>query len=212
LGVVVTACGSFDLGDEKPTEIAVDAENPNWNADIRPLMALKCMNCHATPAPRHAPKGTPVIALSSEGVFKQASMLNRIWTRVYNTPGKPMPPDYATPLSTAERIALKNYLASNGVDTRPSATPTPSGGGSHGGDTGGGEPTLSVAYGQSCVGCHAADGGGKDGNPNLKGTKLTEAAYKAKVRAGGGPMPPFDAGAISDADLAADWKILKAAK
>jgi Cytochrome C oxidase, cbb3-type, subunit III len=219
LGIVILAtlatglssCGSFDLGSQRPTEINVNAENPNWNADIQRVMALKCMNCHADPRPNHAPAGTPVINFANEVIFKKRDVITRVWERVFRSPDKPMPPDFGTPLSSSERLALKKYLSINGVDTTVTtpATPGPGGGG------GGGTPTveLSGAYRDKCQSCHGVQGEGGNGK-KLAGTTISEDTYISKVRNGvtGTIMDDYLPSAISDAALKADYAALKTLK
>jgi mono/diheme cytochrome c family protein len=68
---------------------------------------------------------------------------------------------------------------------------------------------LSAAYSNHCERCHGPSGDGTSAYPRLPGGK-DEPAFLAFVRAGKGDMPPFDASQISDADLKADYAILKA--
>ena len=204
LPLLFVSCGSFDFGDEPPTEVAIDVKNPDFESDIRTLMAVKCMNCHADPAPKRAPSTTPKIDLTVASVFTKYSA--RVAARVYATPDNPMPPIYGTPFTASELAGLKKFLENSGVKI-----PKAGGGASGGGSSGGGAGTtvaLSAAFGTKCAGCHGAKGEGVIGTPVAK-TKKTLAEYKAIVRAGKGTsMPPFAAGAISDADLAADHAAL----
>lgn len=200
---LAAACGSFDYGDEKPTEILVDAENPNWTADIQYLMELKCMNCHADPLPKFSPRDTIPIKLDDEKIFKAQAA--RIKARVFNSPADPMPPNFGTPLSDNEKKALMKYL-----DAVIAAQPEPSPGA--GGDGGGGDGTaLSQAFVSNCSLCHKADGSGMSG-PKLRGYAKGQAAFETIVRMGGsGGMPPFsDKSAYSDADLKNDHDYFKA--
>jgi|GEM_PF-6495478 len=205
----LTACGSFDLGDKRPTEVAVDVDNPVFSADIKPLMAIKCMGCHADPLPKHAPKGSPTINLAEEGTFKKNA--NRVWLRVFTTTADPMPPEFGTPVTTAERVALKTYLKSIGVDTTTAAKPssTPATSGASGSSAG----SLSTKYFDQCAGCHGNNGEGSGNSKKLAGTALSQSAFLAKVRAGGNGMPTdFTAAKIPDATVNADYAVFKSMK
>jgi mono/diheme cytochrome c family protein len=68
---------------------------------------------------------------------------------------------------------------------------------------------LSAAYSNNCERCHGPRGDGSSAYPRLPGNK-DEAGFIAFVRTGKGDMQPFDASQISDADLKADYAILKA--
>ncbi len=64
---------------------------------------------------------------------------------------------------------------------------------------------LSASYASSCKRCHGDTGLGAGQFPKIPGTKDSEAAFIAFVRAGKGNMPAFSASQISDADLKADY-------
>jgi mono/diheme cytochrome c family protein len=205
LGGLLPACGSFDLGSAKPTEIAVNSESPTWGEDIQPLMALKCMNCHASPKPKHAPKGTPALDFANNSIFNMRMSQVAYW--VFKKCSVMMPPLYATPLSTAEKSALQKYLKSRGIDSstttkctsvEDSKSETPA-------------LALSVAYVNTCKGCHGSQGEGGTGK-KLSGTKLSEATFIATVRSGKTGMPAYNGQEISDSDLKADYAQLKKAK
>ena len=68
--------------------------------------------------------------------------------------------------------------------------------------------TLSVPFQRSCASCHGGAGEGSGKYPALPGS-LTQAAFIAKVRAGGGAMPAFGQAFISDDQLVADFAALK---
>lgn len=67
---------------------------------------------------------------------------------------------------------------------------------------------LSASFGSNCARCHGATGLGQAPIPKIPGTK-DEAGFIAIVRSGKGDMPAFDAAAISDADLKADFAWMK---
>lgn len=192
----LTACGTFDYGDAPVDEVEVSTTNPNFLYDIKPLMTLKCMNCHTTKPSSFVPPDTPPIALDNEAKFKE--LADRVRIRTFEKPDDPMPPPYGTPLTENERKALKKYLD----DLKAAATPAPTA------TAGGTTVTLSAAYQATCVGCHGAQGESTT-YKKLAGTSLTEAQFIAKVREGPGSMPDFNSSVISDADLKADYAKLK---
>jgi cytochrome c553 len=205
-GVVtsVNGCGSFDYGNEPPTEILVDVNNPNWNADIRPLMIVKCMNCHADPKPQHAPSSTPKFKFDDENSF--ATLASSVSRTVFTS--KSMPKNYGTPLSDNEKAALKKYLISKGItvkeggDTKGTDTKT---------DTGTSSVTLPAAYATNCASCHGDNAKGS-AYKDLTGLVTTEAALKTLVRNGKNGMPAFDASKVSDAQITEIYNALKLLK
>jgi mono/diheme cytochrome c family protein len=72
-----------------------------------------------------------------------------------------------------------------------------------------GGPGLSAAFSRQCSRCHGEKGQGTHLSfPRLPGA-LDEAQFIATVRAGRNDMPAFDPSLISDADLKADYGVLK---
>jgi cytochrome c551/c552 len=61
---------------------------------------------------------------------------------------------------------------------------------------------LDVVNKNGCVGCHGGAQLTGGIGPKLAGTSLTQDQFLAKVRSGGGRMPPFAASQVSDADVA----------
>ena len=198
-----SSCGSFDYGNEPATEILVNVQNPNWAADIRPIMIVKCMNCHADPKPNHAPSMTPKLRFDDDQYFgdNAASVSRTVFT------SQSMPKNYGTPLSANEKAALKAYFIANnitvkeGTDAKPVVVPP------------GGVKTAVVfpsAY-SNCVQCHGSDG--KGGTfPDLTGKVTTEVALKTLIRNGKGAMRPFSVSEVSDADITALYEALKQLK
>jgi hypothetical protein len=214
--VIPSGCGSFDLGAEPPTEINVNAENPEWAADIQFIMQVKCMNCHAEPRPKRAPTKTPVIPLDSQKVFdSKATRLLSIVVNQNVDAKQFMPPNFATPLSSLEKLALKNYIcnpskvpdadgsikgACTAASNKPPVDNNPSKPGS----------ALSVNFGASCT-CHGPTGKEKvAGTFVIAGTKLTLEEFKNFVRSGRNTMPQFAPAAYSDQVLETDYNFLKA--
>ena len=75
-----------------------------------------------------------------------------------------------------------------------------------GGDAAGGTATNGAAIAlfdsSGCAGCHTlsvADASGAVG-PSLETTSLTKAEIEARIRSGGGAMPPYE-GQLSDAEI-----------
>jgi mono/diheme cytochrome c family protein len=122
-----------------------------------------------------------------------------------------MPPDYGTPLTSLELIALKKYLGDNGIDTTISTSiPDP------GTSTGGTSTTeLSSLYKDKCVSCHGSAGEGVTGlGKKLAATSLSEAQFVKKVRDGvpGTTMGDYTETEAPEASLKADYAVLKALK
>jgi mono/diheme cytochrome c family protein len=192
-------CGSSDLGDETPIRVAVNAQAPEWSKDIKLVMELKCMNCHARPRPSHAPSDTPALALAEFETFvKQAS---RVKARVFEDPLDPMPPDYGTPLSSEEKAALKKFVEQTLTENA-----------STGAGTGSGALTLSAAFETHCASCHGDQGEGGAVSKPLPGSRQDAQGFITLVRAGKAGMPKFTSAQIQDADLAKDFDALKTRK
>jgi uncharacterized membrane protein len=112
--VFAVSCNSADLGSEKQPEIAVNATNPTFEADIAAVMTAKCSTCHALPRSKFAPGTTPTDDANLDKLTDKTAFAikaSRIKTRVFDTPENPMPPHFATPLTDSEKAALKVYLA-----------------------------------------------------------------------------------------------------
>jgi hypothetical protein len=204
MSTLLVSCGTYDFGDEPVTEVQVDTKAPQFNADIRPLMQLKCMNCHATPRPKHAPTSTPPFQFDDAvkfGTLLNKSVANSVFVN------QTMPKNYGTPLTDREKLALKNYLIQNlgykesDLKAKSSGGSTPVGGG------GSGTAELPGSYGQ-CVDCHG-DAGQATTFKVLKGTSLSLSAFKAIIRSGKSPMPAFPASKMSDSDVQAIYDFMK---
>lgn len=110
------------LGDEPPNEVAV-GNPPRWDNGVAALMDLKCAVCHQVPRPEVAPQGTPAgfdlryHVTAPSGLPGATAILPALTGGVLRGqyPGAPrMPPDYATPLTLAERDALETWAANGG--------------------------------------------------------------------------------------------------
>ncbi len=74
-------------------------------------------------------------------------------------------------------------------------------------------PSLPASFTGKCGGCHSAFGASANPIvPNLFDTKDTFDQFKMQVRTGKNLMPPFDAAAISDADIQKAYDYFKAGK
>jgi mono/diheme cytochrome c family protein len=60
---------------------------------------------------------------------------------------------------------------------------------------------LQVMQANNCLGCHGGPQLTGNIGPRLAGTSLTYEQFLAKVRSGGGRMPPYPASAVSDEDV-----------
>jgi mono/diheme cytochrome c family protein len=98
------------LGDKPPDEVQVGSP-PAWDNGMGELMTLKCGVCHQRPLPKNAPDETgsdydfTVQHASGEG-GGAADALGDIKEIVR---GGEMPPDFATPLTDAERQAILDW-------------------------------------------------------------------------------------------------------
>jgi mono/diheme cytochrome c family protein len=64
------------------------------------------------------------------------------------------------------------------------------------------EAAVALFDSSGCAGCHTLSAAGSDGavGPNLDVTSLSTAEIEAKIRSGGGAMPPYE-GQLSDAEI-----------
>lgn len=179
----LVACGTWDYGDAPVDEVEVSTTNPSWAYDIKPLMELKCQNCHTDKPGRFVPGDTPKIKLDDEATFRARA--DRVEARVFKTPDKPMPPHFGTPLNDNERAALKKFLADLKASLPP-ATPVPTV-----------DPSkpkvkfseVSGVFTAACAsaGCHAAEGPAK---PLSNLAEIKASREKIFGRVSGGSMPP----------------------
>jgi|GEM_PF-5569249 len=109
----LSGCTAYDLGDEKPAIIEVDTNNPTWEYDMVPVLSRRCDNCHSTEerpfAPADAKPFKVGFATLGEATFKKKWAALSL-ARVKDGATRPMPPNYADPLTTDERTALLTYL------------------------------------------------------------------------------------------------------
>ncbi len=111
----LSACSrSYDLGAEKFAEEDFGGAEPSWQNGIGNLMKKKCANCHIGLSSRSdfVPSTTPttINAISTSSFFDSETYAGLVYDRVFVTTTRPMPPNYATPLSDGERAALKTWL------------------------------------------------------------------------------------------------------
>lgn len=104
------AC-SADLGSEGVIEVSVDATNPTWAGGIQELVERKCSSCHRPDKNQFVPADTPDTFdfINDESFFTTNRIT--IQTRLNDT-ADPMPPEFATPLTSNEALALENYINS----------------------------------------------------------------------------------------------------
>lgn len=184
LGVFVTlglvgSCSAYDFGEVPVVEVSVDAQSPTWENGIQALVEAKCDNCHGAAESRFDPgeiRDRPALRFSisdSEEAF--APYGERAFVRVFQSPDKPMPPTYGTPLTEKEKAALRTYLDAKGFNPETRPEPSPEEGDTfvsencanvdaalYAGLTFAGDLATPV---QNCTGCHigaATYGGGLD--------------------------------------------------
>ncbi len=149
------SCSSEDLGDAEAITVAVDAENPQWSAGIQELLEKKCDNCHAKSPSAFVPGNVldnrPRFLWSlaeSEAAFAPLALAS--FGRVSERPEEPMPPNFGTPLSANEKLALENFIKAGALAdvcvSYPENTLTWAG-------------SVSAVYSANCASCHASSSG-----------------------------------------------------
>jgi mono/diheme cytochrome c family protein len=124
----LASCGSFDFGEAPSDYVAGNAENPSWEADIEPVVQMKCMNCHGSDRSSFVPTNTPPYSSykfdSKDGFKKYMASMEK---RILNDANTPMPPNFATPLTEDEKKAVRAYIAvlKKEDEPKPGATPPP---------------------------------------------------------------------------------------
>ena len=102
----MTGCPGF--GTEELTGELV--ENPEWDKDVKPLMATYCDECHGPTASNGAPPYFRTDTCEDGEVLGAASTSALSLSRVLNE-GFPMPPTYfAAQMSDEEKQTLKNWV------------------------------------------------------------------------------------------------------
>lgn len=102
---------AYDLGDQAPDEVLIDALNPTWEGGIQTLVLEKCDNCHGVTDSGFVPGNAKQLSFYfSRGEYAFDFYRERIKARVFDTPENPMPPSFATPLTKAEKKALKKFI------------------------------------------------------------------------------------------------------
>ena len=110
------SCGdSYDLGDEQPDSFSVNTTAPTWANGIGAVVTAKCANCHTSSRTDFVPTNTTTSLdnIANESFFSDASNAVRIETirdRLLDGATRPMPPDFATPLTADELTALRLYI------------------------------------------------------------------------------------------------------
>ena len=113
--LALSSCSSYDLGSRSPIAINVNTESPTWENGIQELIARKCDDCHAKQPSKFVPgeirddraRYSVGFSETEDGFLNYGSLS---YQRVFNDAAKPMPPKYGTPLTEAEKLALKKYL------------------------------------------------------------------------------------------------------
>ena len=120
----ISSCSVSDLGKEGPTQVSVNVANPTWDNGIGALINQKCVTCHTKIRDDFVPSNTPTGSLSVDtmntedffagGNAKSTGLAYSIYFKVFEDTAYPMPPNFATPLTTDEKAALKKYLENKG--------------------------------------------------------------------------------------------------
>jgi hypothetical protein len=120
LAMTATNCGdSFDLGGKPVVEVAFTDDTLAWDHGIGDVFKLKCANCHTslTNRSRFVPANTPstVNGLSNSSFFDDSTQAGKVYDRMFATTDKPMPPNFATPLTETEKAKVKAWLETKTV-------------------------------------------------------------------------------------------------
>lgn len=112
--IYLTSCEAYDLGDRDPISYQIDQANPTWAGGVGQLVAAKCANCHSSQRSKFVPSDTPTgyddIAHESFFSTTNTSRIQTVYSRVFESPTRPMPPNFATPLTESEKSALRTFL------------------------------------------------------------------------------------------------------
>lgn len=182
-------CSDADtLGDEPPIEVSIQGSLIYTNG-IDELLQKKCAWCHAFPLPPLAPDNIVdnldltryETRLEGEKVIRGADAIGS-WIHqgilsgpvaIFDATSNPrqMPLDYATPLTSTEITALRDWSE---LGSPKDEHPDPAG------DAGRGQPF----YSGLCATCHGSDGSGVSFNeiwigPPLRPTAVTVAKIKS---------------------------------
>jgi len=105
------SCGAFDLGDESPDEVTITNASL-WTGGISDLITAKCAGCHTTNRNQFVPANTPTTFdnITDEAFF--TGQFGTVTTWVCDQ-FEPMPPLFATPLTTTELNALLTFMGSS---------------------------------------------------------------------------------------------------
>jgi len=114
-GLALGGCSkSYDLGSESPEEVSFTEDAPSWDNGIGTLITKKCANCHTSVSlrSRFVPTNTPstINGISDSSFFDDTTSAGLAYDRIYATTANPMPPTFATPLTTNEMAKLKTWL------------------------------------------------------------------------------------------------------
>ena len=184
--LLLLACGTADLGSSDPDFQEVSITDPTWEQDILPIIQLKCQNCHGQDRHPFAPGNTPPYEDSkfdTLSVFK-AKMVS-LKERMKPDAEKPMPPDFATPLTSDERKAIEVFMTKSQPKSTPAPTAVP----------GSAQPVVkfsevSALFTTTCAvaTCHVS---GAQNPPltNLTELKGQRARIVARVGSADAPMP-----------------------
>lgn len=188
--LLAQSCNSYDFGSEPPLSIALNADNPTWDNGIGVLVTAKCANCHRpqTERTQFVPSDVPPTFddIRTQNFFtdpNNAARITQAYERVFNNTEKPMPPHFATPLTSNERDALKKYLSTK-VSTVDSYCGTS-------GSSSNTYVQMAATVNGSCATAACHGGGQVPLFTSLAAVKTNRSAMLRRMKAG--TMPPTDA-------------------
>jgi hypothetical protein len=97
------AGGSSSCPDDLPASCSSPA--PGWAKDVAPVIEARCASCHV----KGGTAADKPLTDHAQVFSRKGSVLNQVYACK-------MPPEGATPLSTAERLAIETWLVCGAPD------------------------------------------------------------------------------------------------
>ena len=113
--VVFSSCYSHDLGSESSDRVPVTLGLTDWSSGAGPVINAKCATCHTSERKPFVPANTPksLDGMGSPEFFvnrKNSGRIKAMIERVEDGSEGIMPPKYATPLFSDEKVVLISFL------------------------------------------------------------------------------------------------------
>jgi hypothetical protein len=106
-GTTTTGAGGAGGGASCPNDLPESCPSPapGWKSDVAPVIAARCASCHEEGG---AASKQPLTS-HAQVYSRKGAVLNQIY-------GCNMPPEGATPLTAAERLAIEAWLVCGAPD------------------------------------------------------------------------------------------------